>query len=323
MALDECLVCKNRYGGQCNLIDHTAGFANQNCTNCGSYRLSGSVPATSKFKNMNDMERAALTHQLQIHQGQKTIPLITPHWLDNFLKNSRLPSPSRQAASIIKFVGDHMMKTGNPVNFPPNLYAIVGSPNPEFTSELARELIDQKYLQAKVPDAMGSYMGIQDAKLTLAGWEKYEEEAQGRNASKMGFIAHKFANERLKNLIADTIKPAIRELGYDLNNLIDVARPGIIDNILRDTIRQSLFVLVDLTDDNYGAYWEAGFAEGLNKPVLYICEQEKFDHASTHFDTAHCTTVLWGGQKTNADFARELKATLRNSLAIFPHDKSS
>jgi hypothetical protein len=323
MALDNCLVCKNRYGGECNLIDPTGDFTDQICTNCGRYRLSGTVRDTSKFKNMNDMERAALTHQLQIHQGRETIPFVTTDWLDNFLKNSRLPSPSRQAASIIKFVGDYMMKTGNPVDFPLNLYAIIGSPNPEFTSELTRELIDQKYLQAMVSDAIGSDTIIQDAKLTLAGWEKYEEVAQGRNASRVGFIALKFGDLTLDQLLAQTIKPAVKELGYDLNDLRDVAQPGVIDNILRDTIRQSLFVLVDLTHDNSGAYWEAGFAEGLNKPVLYLCEQTKFNEKKTHFDTAHCTTVIWGGTKTNDDFTRDLKATLRNSLAIFPNEKSS
>jgi len=35
---------------------------------------------------------------------------------------------------------------------------------------------------------------------------------------------------------------------------------------------------------NPGAYWEAGYAEGLGKPVIYTCEEAKFVEAS-HFDT--------------------------------------
>jgi nucleoside 2-deoxyribosyltransferase len=31
-----------------------------------------------------------------------------------------------------------------------------------------------------------------------------------------------------------------------------------------------------LTNSNNRAYFEAGFAEGLGKPVIYICEEETY-----------------------------------------------
>jgi hypothetical protein len=43
---------------------------------------------------------------------------------------------------------------------------------------------------------------------------------------------------------------------------------------------------------NLGAYWAAGYAEGLGKPVIYTCEESKFPGAS-HFDTNHHQHVLW------------------------------
>src|SRR3546814_372746 len=96
----------------------------------------------------------------------------------------------------------------------------------------------------------------------------------------------------------------------------NVARAGIIDNIMRSQIRDAAFVIVDLTHDNSGAYWEAGYAEGLGKPVIYICEKAKFDKAKTHFDTNHCTTVVWTREK-GEEFRAELIATLRRSLNLF------
>ena len=39
-------------------------------------------------------------------------------------------------------------------------------------------------------------------------------------------------------------------------------------------VRDAAFVISDLTHDNSGAYWEAGYAEGLGKPVIYICEEK-------------------------------------------------
>lgn len=63
-------------------------------------------------------------------------------------------------------------------------------------------------------------------------------------------------------------------------------------------------MLADLTDENRGAYREAGYAEGSGKPVIYICKREKFRKAKTHFDTNHCTTITWSaddaeGSRTN------------------------
>ena len=61
-----------------------------------------------------------------------------------------------------------------------------------------------------------------------------------------------------------------------------------------------------------GSYWEAGYAEGLGKPVIYICEKAKFDEVKTHFDTNHSTTVPWSEGKGD-EFKRELIATLRRA----------
>ena len=63
-------------------------------------------------------------------------------------------------------------------------------------------------------------------------------------------------------------------------------------------------MLVDLTHDNSGAYWEAGYAEGLGKPVIYICEQTKFDSAKTHFDTNHSTTIMWSASSPEFSTSR-------------------
>ena len=96
----------------------------------------------------------------------------------------------------------------------------------------------------------------------------------------------------------------------------DVNRAGLIDDKLRVEIRRSKFIISDLTDDNNGAYWEAGYAEGLSMPVIYICEEEKFKTSKSHFDTNHHLTVLWKDDEAGLKkFTDELKATIR---ATFP-----
>ena len=150
--------------------------------------------------------------------------------------------------------------------------------------------------------------------LTLDGWQRYEDEERGRFSGNYGFLAMEFGNDTLDSIVENSIKPKIKhDTGYDLVDMRDVARAGIIDNIMRTHIRDSAFIIADLTHDNSGAYWEAGYAEGLGKPVVYICEKARFDEKSTHFDTNHCTTVVWS-EDDLARFCEELVATVRRSL---------
>jgi hypothetical protein len=152
----------------------------------------------------------------------------------------------------------------------------------------------------------------------LDGWESYEKEKRDLIAGAYGFIAMKFGDAVLDSFVEKVVKPTVKlGIGFELHDMRDIARAGIIDNIMRSQIRDAVFVIVDLTHDNPRAYWEAGYAEGLGKPVIYICEHSKFDEAQTHFDTNHCTTVLWSDDDRE-DFSQELIATLRRSLNLFP-----
>ena len=132
--------------------------------------------------------------------------------------------------------------------------------------------------------------------------------------SKYGFLAMKYGDHDLEHLATFHIKPALaKELNYEVRDLRDVARAGIIDEIMRSTIKGAHFVIADLTHDNNGAYWEAGFAEGLGIPVIYVCESKKFDAMSTHFDTNHLTTVPWRLDDIGG-FTKELVDTVRRTM---------
>lgn len=42
-------------------------------------------------------------------------------------------------------------------------------------------------------------------------------------------------------------------------------------------IKTSRVLIADLTHNNNGAYWEAGYAKGLGKEVIHICNQDWLD----------------------------------------------
>ena len=130
----------------------------------------------------------------------------------------------------------------------------------------------------------------------------------------------KFNDPGLDSFVKDVVQPVVKEeIGYDLVDMRNVSQTGSIDNIMLVRIRDSAFVIADLTHDNHGAYWEAGYAEGLGKPVVYICEKTKFDEKGTHFDVSHYMTILWSNDDPKDDskeFRKKLVATLQHSLNL-------
>lgn len=220
------------------------------------------------------------------------------------------------AMNIIRHIGDRVLETGRPLDEFSSFSDIIGSPSDEITDAVMRELEEKGIIR------VGDVAEVLDGKLyyavnlSLDGWERYEAEKQGNFYGDYGFLAMKFGDVELEEFVRDILNPTLNEhLGMTLRDMRDVAQAGIIDDIMRVTIRDAKFVIADLTHDNLGAYWEAGYAEGLGKPVIYICEKSKFDEEETHFDVNHCTTVMWSADAPD-DFRNELIAVLRRSLSL-------
>ena len=217
-------------------------------------------------------------------------------------------SPATQAMNLIRQIGDKVSQSGKPIS--------QFSGGDKFSVQLIEELQERGIVKVTNVTTVFAGTAFHGVNLTLAGWERYEAEKRGEFEGNYGFIAMRFGDAKLDPFVKDVVKPAVKEgIGYDLVDMRDVARAGVIDNIMRVRIRDSAFVIADLTHDNHGAYWEAGYAEGLGKPVIYICEKVKFDREGSHFDTNHCTTIPWSKDDPEA-FKQELIATLRRSLDL-------
>ncbi len=125
-------------------------------------------------------------------------------------------------------------------------------------------------------------------------------------------MAMPYGQPQLDKLVNDHFRVAVAQTGFDLLRLDDQQPAGLIDDRLRVEIQTSRFLIADLTHGNRGAYWEAGYAEGLGKPVIYTCQRLKFAETS-HFDTNHHLTVLWDENAIGVAMEK-LKATIRATI---------
>ena len=220
------------------------------------------------------------------------------------------------AMNLIRQIGDRVVEAGRPINQISNVAGMIDAPSQEIAIGLVEELEERGMIRVGNVERLMDGIIFMEVNLSLEGWEKYEEEKRGDFDGNYGFIAMKFGDERLDAFVRDVAKPAIRnKFNIELVDLRDVAQAGVIDDIMRVKIRDAKFVIADLTHSNNGAYWEAGYAEGLGKPVVYICEKTVFKEKKTHFDVNHCTTVPWSTDDPNG-FCEQLTAVLRTSLRL-------
>lgn len=125
--------------------------------------------------------------------------------------------------------------------------------------------------------------------LTVKGWERLEHIKGGGIAGRC-FVAMSF-HESLHEAYEVGIRPAVVECGFDPIR-IDLVHhnENICDKILAE-IRLCQFVVADFTLQRAGVYFEAGFAMGLGRPVLWTCQEDDFEN--THFDTRQYNHIMW------------------------------
>jgi hypothetical protein len=127
-------------------------------------------------------------------------------------------------------------------------------------------------------------------------------------------MALKFGQAELDRVVDKCFRPAVARTGFELRLITDRQPAGIIDDQLRAAILASRFVISDLTHGSPGAYWEAGFGEGLGLPVIYTCERKAWEEKQTHFDTNHLVTIIWDMEdltKAGDKLTATIRATLR------------
>ncbi|MBE5917319.1 MAG: hypothetical protein E7273_10820 [Pseudobutyrivibrio ruminis] len=126
--------------------------------------------------------------------------------------------------------------------------------------------------------------------LTPSGWNRVDElqknTANGRNV----LVAMKFGVETKK--LREAIRKGINEAGYIAIFIDEVQHNDFITPELLKHIKDSKFVVVDLSHQNNGAYFEEGYAMGLGKPVIQLCEKD----VRLHFDIAQKNTIIWDSE---------------------------
>lgn len=149
--------------------------------------------------------------------------------------------------------------------------------------------------------------------LAANGLRRISELKEKEQAMKQGFIAMQFGDET--TTIRTAFKQAITNCGY-LYKIIDEKEHNnqIVPEIFSE-IKNSKFTVVDITYPNYGAYYEAGYAQALGKEVIVCCSKDVFStkekNNRPHFDIAQKAMIIWEKEEELIEkLSRRIRATV-------------
>ena len=134
------------------------------------------------------------------------------------------------------------------------------------------------------------------------------ELQNNKTTNKNVFVSMSFHEKT--EAIRTAIKKGIEDAGYS-SLLMDeiIHNHQIVPEMLR-LIKESKFLIMDITNPNLGAYFEAGYAQGLNKEIIITCSKTVFSNkdykcdldnncffkeiaTKPHFDIAQKQILVW------------------------------
>jgi len=145
-------------------------------------------------------------------------------------------------------------------------------------------------------------------RVTLDGYRQIAEQKANADSSQ-AFVAMWF-DDSVLDAYKKGIEPGIKQAGYKSMRIDQKEDVSKVDDEIIAEIRRSRFLVADFTQGEDGArggvYFEAGFAFGLNIPIIYTCRKDMVEKLA--FDTRQYNHILW-------ETPEELRGALANRIS--------
>ena len=271
--------------------------------------------------SFTDLSKKLLTTWLCEQRRTGTeVPKIQSDVLDLVRSRQPLSVPSRLTAALL-FLGNNISELGD--------YLTIGVANDDtyrcsaFTNLRNLKEISELYLMLRntgFVEGQFSLSGSANVRPTASGWLELENLAQRKVNSSQAFVAMWFHNST-NDTYFKGIAPALSATGYKPVRIDKKEHNNKIDDEIIAEIRRSRFLVADFTCEprnvRGGVYYEAGFAQGLDIPVIWTCRDTSIP--DLHFDTRQYSHIIW---KEASDLFLQLKNKIGATIGDGPLPKA-
>lgn len=253
-----------------------------NCPRCGLYKVvvldKLVIETWTEYLRENPKMLANVSGWIRDHPGE----VITPERLRQ-LEELQTPSYGERKTKFLVFIRKQSTILGQRIELTPGFMQHLIAACWCFNSDEIHFLIAS--LDA---DGLIEYKGS-GLHLTAKGYD-YLTKLDANPTSHTGFCAMWF-NDSVKPIWTQVIFPAISDAGYEPKRIDEHHHNNRIDDEIIALIRRSKFVVADFTGQRGGVYFEAGFALGMNLPVIWTVKKSEL--SSVHFDNRQYNFVTW------------------------------
>ena len=139
--------------------------------------------------------------------------------------------------------------------------------------------------------------------LSPSGWTRVDQISKTQTQSEKAFVAMSFAKE-LNEFFVNGVAVGVRAAGYEAIRVDRTEHNNKIDDEIIAAIRQTKFTVADFSNNRPSVYFEAGFALGFGRPVIWTVHAEELKEV--HFDTRQYNFIRWSMDQLDV-FAAALK----------------
>ena len=293
-------------------IDQTRVFRVDNSPRAGGGFVLPEILLNSRVILMTDTQKAKLTSWL-VEQRMRGVelPEITQNVIDSV--DSRHPlQVSERADRLLRYLARQWDSVGQRFEIRYDAepaHAWSESTTREEVRYFLRHLDEMTWIRGRF-NSWGFH-----GEITVSGYARITEQATNIDLTQ-AFVAMWFDDSTME-VYGKGIELAVKDAGFNPLRIDRKDHINRIEDEIIGEIRRSRFLVADFTHGQDGArggvYYEAGFAHGLNIPVIFTCRDTCLN--TLHFDTAHYSHIVW---KSPEDLREQLRNRIRAVIGQGP-----
>ncbi len=275
---EKCPLCE-REGAS---VVTTTQVLHVECPRCGKYGLPIHVHVPSDLGD----DRHLLSGMTRDLKERKQAPPILDYGTLADLRALAPTSVQGRAGTLLRALGRSSGRPSQAVRLTPaEDYPLAFAQDADELDFYIEHLAERKLIST-----LPTMSEWTDCTVTADGWTAIEQQQKPNRESDKAFVALWF-NPEMDGPYEQGIEPAIKECGYRSIRVDQQEFLGDIVDRIRAEIRESRFVVADVTGQRNGVYFEGDYAMGLGLPVVWLCREDEVP--KLHFDTRQLNHIAW------------------------------
>lgn len=257
------------------------------CYRCGSF----SITRTALLTLPKEVKNHSLSAWIrQIATDGRPAPDFDSSSLKIVLKNLPSYSPVEKQMILLRGIMKVTKFPGEKILLAPNIdYPLAWATNENELNYYVKALHERGLIE-KLDEEPFETEFPHEIRISPKGWELLERYELSTSFPDQVFIAMSFS-DKLNDIWEFGIKQAVEKAGYRPYRIDKDPHNERIDSKIISEIKNSRFLIADVTEQKQGVYYEAGFAQGLNRQVIWSVRED--DLKNVHFDTRQFGHVVW------------------------------